>query len=48
MNNDKNDISLKELKEILNAHGVEYFVKKHSNGIAKIHFLVREEECLNS
>lgn len=48
MNNDKNEISLTELKEILNAHGVEYFVKKHSNGIAKIHFLVREEECLNS
>jgi len=48
MNNDKNDISLTELKEILNAHGVEYFVKKYNNGIAKIHFLVREEECLNS
>lgn len=47
-NSDKKEVSLTELKEILNAHEVEYFVKKHSNGVAKIHFLVREEECLNS
>ena len=41
---DKADPTINELRKIFIKNGLEFFIKKEKNGIAKVHFIVREEE----
>jgi len=38
------DVTLNDLKKILSATGLEFYVKKQKDCIVKVHFMVREED----
>jgi|11BtaG_2_1085332.scaffolds.fasta_scaffold137485_2 hypothetical protein len=38
------DVTLEDLKKILSATGLEFYVKKQKDCIVKVHFMVREED----
>lgn len=40
-------MTINELRKLLNAHGVEYIIKKQKGCIAKINVLVDDEEDYN-
>lgn len=40
----KSDPTINELRKIFRDAGLEYYVKKQKGGIAKVHFMVTEEE----
>lgn len=44
----KKDLTIKELKTLFNFHNLDYHVKKCNNGIAKVNFIIKEDQCLSS
>jgi hypothetical protein len=38
------DVTLDDLKKILSATGLEFYVKKQKDCIVKVHFMVRDED----
>jgi hypothetical protein len=42
------DPTINELRKIFIDAGLEFYIKKEKNGVVKVHFIVREEEDVNS
>jgi len=45
---DKADPTINELRRIFVNAGLEFYIKKHKNGIVKVHFIVREEDNVDT
>ena len=44
----KTDPTINELRKIFIENGLEFFIKKEKNGIVKVHFIVREEDNVDT
>jgi len=42
------DPTIKELRKIFVENGLEFYIKKEKKGIIKVHFLVREEDNVDT
>ena len=45
---DKQDPTITDLRKIFIENGLEFFIKKEKNGIVKVHFIVREEDNVDT
>jgi len=45
---DKADPTINELRRIFVNAGLEFYIKKQKNGIVKVHFIVREEDNVDT